>query len=91
LSYGLQFVPFELKFICMQETVYGTPQEIIIKGEKYTVQLEDHVDQVFYDITKDGEILCRLSVNEHGAWEANCGVSDELVRQIGEQIERMEI
>ena len=75
----------------MQETVYGTPKEIFIEGEKYVLQQEDHIDQVYYHVLKDGKELCVIGINENGMWEANNETDEELVRKIGDEIEGKEL
>ncbi|QEC69353.1 hypothetical protein FRZ67_19325 [Panacibacter ginsenosidivorans] len=70
------------------ETVYGTPQEIFIDGEQYMIQSEDHIDQVYYHVVKDGKELAVIGLNENAAWEANNDMDEDLVAKIGEAIEQ---
>lgn len=73
------------------ETVYSTPEEIFVNGDKYMVQKEDHVDQVFYHITKDGESLCTIGLNENAEWEADSDIDESLVKALGDEIDKKEL
>ena len=73
------------------DTVFGNPTQIIINGEDYLVQSQDHIDQVFYHVSKGGKLYCILSINENAEWESDRHIPQQIINQISNQIEQKEI
>jgi len=70
---------------------YSEPKEILIKSSIYQIRSLTEIDQIFYDISKEGHLQFVLSINHDGEWEANCDIDKDLAREIGERIKALEL
>jgi hypothetical protein len=76
-----------ITFYIMYET---EPTVVEIDNEKYFVLPQPEKDQTFYGVYRE-KLLCVLSRNTEGRWQADCEMDNTLVRKIGLKIETEEI
>jgi hypothetical protein len=76
-----------ITFYIMYET---KPIVVEIDNEKYFVLPQPEKDQTFYRVYRE-KLLCVLSCNLEGQWQADCEIDNSLVQQIGLKIETEEI
>jgi hypothetical protein len=76
-----------IAFYIMYET---EPTVVEVDNEKYFVLPQPEKDQTFYQIYRE-KLLCILSRNSEGQWQADCEMDDALVQKIGLKIENEEI
>jgi len=76
-----------IAFYIMYET---EPTVVEIDNEKYFVWPQPKEDQTFYQVYRE-KLLCILSRNTEGQWQADCEMDNTLIRKIGLKIETEEI
>jgi hypothetical protein len=76
-----------INFYVMYET---EPTIIEIDEEKYFCLPQPEKDQTFYQVYRE-KLLCVLSYNSEGQWQADCEIDNALVQKIGLKIETEEI
>ena len=74
-------------FYVMYET---EPTIIEIDNDQYYVLPQPKKDRTFYQVYQE-KLLCVLSHDTEGQWQADCEIDDALVRKIGFKIETEEI
>jgi hypothetical protein len=76
-----------ITFYIMYET---EPTIIEIDEEKYFILPQPEKDKTFYRVYRE-KLLCVLSHNSEGQWQADCEIDNALVQKIGLKIETEEI
>jgi len=60
-----------------------------IAGQTYIAKETFRDDYVLYQIEKDDKFLCTIGLNEDAVWESVEDVDQDLVKEIGKQIETL--
>ncbi|HRH59777.1 MAG TPA: hypothetical protein PL045_04360 [Chitinophagaceae bacterium] len=66
-------------------------QLINYKGTDYLITSRDYKDIIFYEITSMDKAPFVIAINEHAEWEANSDQPDDLIKFLGESIEKGEL
>lgn len=76
-----------INFYVMYET---EPTIVQIDEDKYFILPQPKKDQTFYQVYQE-KLLCVLSRDTEGQWQADCQIDNILLRKIGFKIETEEI
>lgn len=64
---------------------------ITAQGREFTVYPQTEPDQVIYIIHEGNNEIGSIGLNENAAWEATNDMDEDLVREIGDIIEKKDL
>jgi hypothetical protein len=64
---------------------------VALQGKETNLEILPHPDKdhIVYEVSSDS-LTCVVGINEHGEWESNCDLDENIVSSIGDAIEKEE-